>query len=421
MLNLLTDNRALSSGSFWHLFCLSSLYFAQGLPVGFLFLALNTYFASKGASISELAIFNSFLLIPWTIKIFLAPFVDGFTIQKFGRRRFWILSSQLGMVCALSPLTVVGSELSIYAIGIIGMFVNFCIAFQDLSTDALAADSLEEITLSKANGLMWGSQIAGKGIGMLLGTTLYFSFGIPFGIGILITLIMLIFLVPLLSRELDFKVGHEPVLNQKSILAPKVLFKEVARVFTDTRAWWAILFLIFINLGSGVYEVIYNKFFLEELNWTGEMIGSLRPWGLLSGGLMGLTAGFLGTYYQRHLLLFLFIFVQILIYFFLGMFTDGISNFFAYVIIFGIDMAGAAISVCMFAILMTLCFSQTSATNFGIFMGLANISTLMGNNLAPSLMEIFNYSGSFVFCSLSLIPAALLAFKLVRRNSVETT
>ena len=125
--------------------------------------------------------------------------MDGFTIQKFGRRRFWILSSQLGMVCALSPLTVVGSELSIYAIGIIGMFVNFCIAFQDLSTDALAADSLEEITLSKANGLMWGSQIAGKGIGMLLGTTLYFSFGIPFGIGILITLIMLIFLVPLLS------------------------------------------------------------------------------------------------------------------------------------------------------------------------------------------------------------------------------
>ena len=48
------------------------------------------------------------------------------------------------------------------------------------------------------------------------------------------------------------------------------------------------------------------------------------------------------------------------------MFTDGISNFFAFVIIFGIDMAGAAISVCMFAILMTLCFSQTSATNFGV-------------------------------------------------------
>ena len=420
MLNLLTDNRTLSSGTPWHLFCLSSLYFAQGLPVGFLFLALNTYFASKGASITELAVFSSLLLIPWTIKIFLAPFVDTFTIRKFGRRRFWILSSQLGMVCALLPLTIIGSELSIYAIGLIGMLVNLFIAFQDLSTDALAADSLEEITLSKANGLMWGSQIAGKGIGMLLGTSLYFSFGIPFGISVLIALIMLLFLVPLLSKELDFKVGHKLVLNQKNILAPKNLLKEVAKVFSDNRAWWAILFLIFINLGSGVYEVIYNKFFLEELNWTGEMIGKLRPWGLLSGGLMGLTAGILGTYYQRHLLLFFFIFTQILIYFFLGIFSDGISNSFAYTIIIGIDMAGAAISVCMFAILMAFCFSQTSATNFGIFMGLANVSTLIGNNLARYLVEAFSYSGSFIFCSLSLIPAALLTFKLVKKNLIKT-
>ena len=420
MLNLLTDNRTLSSGTPWHLFCLSSLYFAQGLPVGFLFLALNTYFASKGASITELAVFSSLLLIPWTIKIFLAPFVDTFTIRKFGRRRFWILSSQLGMVCALLPLTIIGSELSIYAIGLIGMLVNLFIAFQDLSTDALAADSLEEITLSKANGLMWGSQIAGKGIGMLLGTSLYFSFGIPFGISVLIALIMLLFLVPLLSKELDFKIGYKLVLNQKNILAPKNLLKEVAKVFSDNRAWWAILFLIFINLGSGVYEVIYNKFFLEELNWTGQMIGKLRPWGLLSGGLMGLTAGILGTYYQRHLLLFFFIFTQILIYFFLGIFSDGISNSFAYTIIIGIDMAGAAISVCMFAILMAFCFSQTSATNFGIFMGLANVSTLIGNNLAPYLVEAFSYSGSFIFCSLSLIPAALLTFKLVKKNLIKT-
>ncbi len=420
MLNLLTDNRTLSSGTPWHLFCLSSLYFAQGLPVGFLFLALNTYFASKGASITELAVFSSLLLIPWTIKIFLAPFVDTFTIRRFGRRRFWILSSQLGMVCALLPLTIIGSELSIYAIGLIGMLVNLFIAFQDLSTDALAADSLEEITLSKANGLMWGSQIAGKGIGMLLGTSLYFSFGIPFGISVLIALIMLLFLVPLLSKELDFKIGYKLVLNQKNILAPKNLLKEVAKVFSDNRAWWAILFLIFINLGSGVYEVIYNKFFLEELNWTGQMIGKLRPWGLLSGGLMGLTAGILGTYYQRHLLLFFFIFTQILIYFFLGIFSDGISNSFAYTIIIGIDMAGAAISVCMFAILMAFCFSQTSATNFGIFMGLANVSTLIGNNLAPYLVEAFSYSGSFIFCSLSLIPAALLTFKLVKKNLIKT-
>ena len=84
MLNLLTDNRALSSGSFWHLFCLSSLYFAQGLPVGFLFLALNTYFASKGASISEQALTilleQKFLEFQW---LTLMINIDAFYEEKY--------------------------------------------------------------------------------------------------------------------------------------------------------------------------------------------------------------------------------------------------------------------------------------------------------------------------------------------------
>ena len=38
-------------------------------------------------------------------------------------------------------------------------------AFQDISTDALAADSLPEKALSKGNGIMWGSKVFGKGLG----------------------------------------------------------------------------------------------------------------------------------------------------------------------------------------------------------------------------------------------------------------
>ena len=73
------------------------------------------------------------------------------------------------------------------------MIINFFIAFQDLATDALAADSLEEKTLTKANGLMWGSKVAGNGLGMFLGTVFYFSYGISQGISLLILLMFLIF------------------------------------------------------------------------------------------------------------------------------------------------------------------------------------------------------------------------------------
>ena len=415
------ENRTLSSGSPWHLFCLSNLYFAQGLPNGFLFFALNTFYASQGATVAELAKFSSLLLLPWIFKGLFAPLIDSFTIRKFGRRRFWILSSQIVIVCLLLPLTLLGSELPISTMGLVVMTINFSIAFLDLSTDALAADSLEEITLSKANGLMWGSKVVGNAVGMFLGTTLFFAYDISVGIAVLIGLMMMIFLVPFYSRELDFKVGYESLSIKKNFLPPLDLLKEIVKVFEDTRARWAIVFILFINLGLGVFEPIYNKFFLEELKWTGEMIGNIRTWSLLAGGATGLFVGLLGTYYQRHLLLFLFISIQITVYGLLGLYVDQISNSSAYMIIFALDMTGAAISVCMFTIFMSLCTSQSSATNFGIFMALLNLSNYTGNEIAPGLMEAYSYSGSFLFCSLALIPAALLTFKIVNRNSIKTS
>ena len=414
-------NRTLSSGSPWHLFCLSNLYFAQGLPNGFLFFALNTFYASQGATVAELAKFSSLLLLPWIFKGLFAPLIDSFTIRKFGRRRFWILSSQIVIVCLLLPLTLLGSELPISTMGLVVMTINFSIAFLDLSTDALAADSLEEITLSKANGLMWGSKVVGNAVGMFLGTTLFFAYDISVGIAVLIGLMMMIFLVPFYSRELDFKVGYESLSIKKNFLPPLDLLKEIVKVFEDTRARWAIVFILFINLGLGVFEPVYNKFFLEELKWTGEMIGNIRTWSLLAGGATGLFVGLLGTYYQRHLLLFLFISIQITVYGLLGLYVDQISNSSAYMIIFALDMTGAAISVCMFTIFMSLCTSQSSATNFGIFMALLNLSNYTGNQIAPGLMEAYSYSGSFLFCSLALIPAALLTFKIVNRNSIKTS
>ena len=411
------ENRTLNSGSPWHLFCLSNLYFAQGLPNGFLFFALNTYYASQGATVAELAKFSSLLLLPWIFKGLFAPLIDSFSIRKFGRRRFWILSSQIVIVCLLLPLTLLGSELPISTMGLVVMTINFSIAFLDLSTDALAADSLERITLSKANGLMWGSKVVGNAFGMFLGTTLFFTYGISTGVAVLIGLMGLIFLVPFYSKELDFKVGYESLSVKKNFLPPLDLLKEIVKVFDDSRARWAIVFILFINLGLGVFEPVYNKFFLEELNWTGEMIGNVRTWTLLAGGATGLFVGLLGTYYQRHLLLFLFISIQITVYGLLGLYTDQISNSSANLIILALDMTGAAISVCMFTIFMSLCTSQSSATNFGIFMALLNLSNYTGNQIAPGLMEAYSFSGSFLFCSLALIPAALLTFKLVKSDS----
>jgi len=66
---------------------------------------------------------------------------------------------------------------------------------------------------------------------------------------------------------------------------------------------------------------------------------------------------------------------------------------------------------------MALCTTQTSATNFGIFMGFSNLSVVIGNSIAPILMEYLSYDFTYLFASLSLIPCVFLAFYLTEAKN----
>jgi MFS transporter, PAT family, beta-lactamase induction signal transducer AmpG len=409
-----SQTRVLSSASPWHLFCLSMLYLAQGLPNGFLGLALPTYLATQGASVADIGLLLSITMLPWTIKFLYGPFVDSFSLLKFGRRRFWILLSQSLMIISLVPLVVIGVDnLSITNLVIILVIHNIFMAFQDISTDALAADSLPEKALSKGNGIMWGSKVFGKGLGMAIATSIYFTYGTTLGISVLMILIALIMLVPMFSKELNYKVGLEKeVYEVAKKLNVKELLTGIFNGFNSSRVFFAIIFICFANLSMGVYEVLYNKFYIDELNWTGQMIGDARPWGFWIGGLVGLGAGLLGSFISHTILLRIFIFCELILFFLLSTYSAFFSQTLGYIILLGIEVFDAGMTVLLFAILMSLCTTKTSATNFGIFMAISNMSLFAGDIIAAPILILVDYSGAFLFCGISLIPCFYLASRL---------
>ncbi len=82
-----------------------SLYFVQGLPFGFQATALPVYLRAAGVSLAGVG-FATALALPWSLKIFGAPFVDRFGSARFGPRRSWIVPLQLGLLacCAVAAL-----------------------------------------------------------------------------------------------------------------------------------------------------------------------------------------------------------------------------------------------------------------------------------------------------------------------------
>jgi hypothetical protein len=83
---------------------LFSLYWAQGLPVGFMTHALPVILRAQGVSLAHIGGFG-LLMLPWSIKIFWATYVDRFALSRLGHYRSWIIPTQLSSVFILVILS----------------------------------------------------------------------------------------------------------------------------------------------------------------------------------------------------------------------------------------------------------------------------------------------------------------------------
>jgi hypothetical protein len=222
-----------------------------------------------------------------------------------------------------------------------------------------------------------------------------------------------IFLFPLFSKELSFKAGFQSE-SYKNRLTLNELITGVSQSLFNMSALAAMTFMIFSNIGYGIFDVIYNEFYIEVLGWSGEEIGYLRPIGMWLGGLLGLSAGVLAFYFGKRFLLLFFITCQAFIFLAVSSFTADTPDSLSTIAIIGVDAVDAGWSVLIFSILMALCTTNTSATNFGIFMGFGNISMLIGNNIAPLVLGSGDYGFAFIVAALSLIPCLLTGYYLTR-------
>lgn len=148
---------------------LFSLYWAQGLPVGFMTHALPVILRAQGVSLAHIGGFG-LLMLPWSIKIFWAPWVDRHALSRLGHYRSWILPTQfltVGVLCILSffPIQALDQPLYLFAFFISLLLMNLTGATQDIATDALAVNLLQH------DQQHWGNtfQVIGSRLGFIVG------------------------------------------------------------------------------------------------------------------------------------------------------------------------------------------------------------------------------------------------------------
>lgn len=382
---------------------LGSLYFSQGLPLGFFTQALPVMLREDEFTLGEIGL-TSMLAMPWGLKFLWAPFVDSTPLSRLGRRKSWIVPLQLGSALLLLGLAMSSLVLHSMPVLMAGVFLlNLIAATQDIATDGLALDVLAPSERGLANGL----QVAGYRVGMVVGggalLILHDELGSSGTFVAMAALTALATLPILLTRESERHHDREPVPAAK---APHFLRRPgTGRV---------LLVVVTYKAGEAFATGMLRPYFSDLGLTLGDIGWLLGTVGFVSGLVGALLGGALANRLGRQRALVVFGLLQaatVAGYAFMAASAPGLTTIYA--LCAAEHLAGGMATVALFTCMMDWCSVEQAASDYTVQASAVVIATGMATLLAGVSAQALGYANHFALASvlsLSAVAAVMVGF-----------
>lgn len=259
--------------------------FSSGLPLFLLLNLLPAWLKTEGLSLTAIGAMT-LVQIPYTWKFLWAPLVDRYALPLLGRRRGWMLATQLALLAAIAAFGLLQPKADIGLVVLVSALLAFFSATQDIALDAYRRELLEEAELGLGNAVHVNAyKIAGLVPGSL---SLILADHLPW---LQVFLVTALFMLPGMAMTL---LVREPAAAGA---APKTLEAAVVEPFREFigREGWrnAVLVLAFIflyKLGDSMCTALATPFYLE-MGYSKSDIGLVAKhaalWPSVIGGLLG--------------------------------------------------------------------------------------------------------------------------------------
>ena len=153
--------------------------FVSGVPLLLTITLLQAWLTDEGISKSTIGLF-ALVGLPYSLKFLWAPFFDRYVINKLGRRRGWLIVSQILLIVSIIGLGLTNPALNPLNVAVLALLVTFFSASQDIVIDAFRRESLHdnEQTLGASAyvlGYRIGALAAGAG-GLILADMMSYQY-----------------------------------------------------------------------------------------------------------------------------------------------------------------------------------------------------------------------------------------------------
>jgi PAT family beta-lactamase induction signal transducer AmpG len=280
------------------------LGFSSGLPF---FLSGNTlgyWLRDAGTTLAAIG-FLSWVGLAYSLKFLWAPIIDRVDAPlfgRFGRRRGWMIASQICVALGLTALAMVGLSAGLAAVGVFALVVAFSSSTQDIVVDAwrieAASDSDELGLLSSAYQLGYRGAIILTDALILISAN---HFGWRLSYAAMAVLMAVGVWASLLATEparaprpLEPGAGSAPLWSGRGLVDAVIgPFTQFFRMY----GWLALLMLAMISfyqLPEFVMGPMANPFY-HDLGLSKDAVGAVRGSVGLVATLIGIAAGGVST------------------------------------------------------------------------------------------------------------------------------
>lgn len=140
----------------WRLLSVTLLSFPSGLPLGLVWMAIPTWLAREGVDIRTVGLIT-LSQAPWSFKFLWAPLMDRWSPPLLGRKRGWMLLTQVALAgLGLALASQARPPLDVAVVGVLALLTAFASASQDIAYDAYAVEVLRR----EEHGLAVGARNA---------------------------------------------------------------------------------------------------------------------------------------------------------------------------------------------------------------------------------------------------------------------
>lgn len=388
------------------------LGFASGLPLALTSGTLQAWMTVENIDLKTIGFF-SLVGQAYVFKFLWSPLMDRYTPPFLGRRRGWLLATQLLLLAAIAAMGFLEPGTQLRWMAALAVVIAFCSASQDIVFDAWKTDILP----AEERGAGAAISVLGYRLGMLVsgGLALWLAdrwLGWQGMYWLMAALLLPCIIATLLAPEPTDTIPAPKSLEQ-AVVAPLRDF------FGRNNAWLILLLIVLYKLGDAFAMSLTTTFLIRGVGFDAGEVGVVNK-------TLGLLATIVGALYGGMLMQRLSLFRALLIFGILqgasnagywllsitdkNMFSMGAAVFFE-------NLCGGMGTAAFVALLMTLCNKSFSATQFALLSALSAVGRVYVGPVAGWFVEAHGWPTFYLFSVVAAVPGLLLL--LVCRQTLE--